>query len=163
MDQDLQGLQSFHRVNSPLSFQDFLAYLLFIALPIMNSVHNFITFVEYMYQNAISPSVISTICPPSKPKHDYTVGTYLPLLIPLSAYIYMYIYAVLQLIQLSIQLLQESLNCIPCVIYLSHMMGFRALSCTELPYSFFFFFFFFWGGGGGSQDVQYRPPIVPRN
>ena len=43
-----------------LHFRTFLAYLLFMDLPIVISVHNILTFVEYLYQNHISPKVIST-------------------------------------------------------------------------------------------------------
>ena len=39
-------------------FFTYLAYLIFMDLPISLSVHNILSFLEYLYQNALSPKVI---------------------------------------------------------------------------------------------------------
>ena len=43
-----------------LHFRTFIAYLIFMDLPIVASVHNLLSFLEYLYQNAISPKIIAT-------------------------------------------------------------------------------------------------------
>ena len=43
-----------------LHFKTFLAFLIFIDLPITCNAHNILTFMEFLYQNSISPKVIST-------------------------------------------------------------------------------------------------------
>ena len=61
MDQDSPGLYRPSTTSAQLlHFRTFLAYLLFMDLPIHISVHNILTFAAYLYQNHISPRVIST-------------------------------------------------------------------------------------------------------
>ena len=43
-----------------LHLRTFVAFLIFMDLPITCSVHNILAFMEYLYQNLISPKVIST-------------------------------------------------------------------------------------------------------
>ena len=41
-----------------LHFKTFLAFVLFMKLPVNFSLHNILAFLEYLYQNCISPQVI---------------------------------------------------------------------------------------------------------
>ena len=43
-----------------LHFKTFVAFLIFMDLPILCNVHNILAFMEFLYQNPISPKVIST-------------------------------------------------------------------------------------------------------
>ena len=43
-----------------LHFRTFISYLIFMELPITMTVHNLLTFLEYLYQNQLSPRVISS-------------------------------------------------------------------------------------------------------
>ena len=63
-------MQACHRISQAyrpstssahhLHFKTYLAFLLFMDLPISISVHNILTFLEYLYQNLISPKVVSS-------------------------------------------------------------------------------------------------------
>ena len=63
-------MQACHRISQAfrpstssahhLHFKTYITFLLFMDLPVSISVHNILTFLEYLYQNLISPKVISS-------------------------------------------------------------------------------------------------------
>ena len=63
----LQACRRIHQAYRPstssahlLHFKTYLSFLIFMDLPITISVHNVLTFLEYLFQNLISPKVISS-------------------------------------------------------------------------------------------------------